>query len=122
LEKNFLHRILVVEVLPTPFRPKVVQDEAPEDVERLAGVRVAPGVIREVARGVVFELHGGFPKEHKRPNDLEVATSFPFSPYALVGLPGLLSHGIVEQAVLRGLLSARVADLAIGRDTHGLEP
>ncbi len=75
-----------------------------------------------MAGGVVFELHGGFPEERKRPSDLEVAASVPFSPYALVGLLGLLSHGTVEQAVLRGLLSARVADLAVGRDTHDLKP
>jgi len=48
--------------------------------------------------------------------------SFPFAPYALEGLPCLLSHGAIKQAMLRGLLSVRIVDLAIGGDTHELQP
>ncbi len=109
-------------MLSTPFHPKIVQNEAPENVKRLASVREAPSVVREEAGGVVVELHGGFSKERKRPSDLKVAMGFPFAPYALEGLPGFLSHGTVEQTMLKGLLDARVADFAVGGDTHELKP
>jgi hypothetical protein len=96
LKKDFLQGIPVVEVLSTPFRPKIVQDETPENVKRLASVRVASSVVRKEAWDVVVKLHSGFAKERKRPSDLKVAMSFPFAPYALEGLPSLLSHGTVK--------------------------
>jgi hypothetical protein len=117
-----LHGISVVEVLFIPFRPEIVQDEAPENVERLTSVREASCVACEKAMGVVVELHSGFAKERKRPSDLKVAMSFPFAPYALEGLLGLLSHGTVKQTMLRGLLSVRIADFTVGGDTHELQP
>ncbi len=114
--------IPVVEVLSTPFRPEIVQDETPENVKRLTSVREASCVVREKAGDVVVELHRGFANERKRPSDLKVAMSFPFTPYALKGLPCLLSHGTVKQTMLRGLLSVRIADFAVGGDTHELQP
>jgi hypothetical protein len=88
--------IPVVEVLSTPFRPEIVQDEAPENVKRLTSVRETSGVVREEAGGVVVKLHSGFAKERKRPSDLKVAMSFPFAPYAFEGLPCLLSYRVVK--------------------------
>ncbi len=109
-------------MLSTPFRPEMVQNEVPKNVKWLTSVSEASCVVREKAWSVVIELHNGFAKERKRPSDLEVAMSFPFAPYALGGLPCLLSHGVVKQTMLRGLLSARIADLAVGGDTHELQP
>ncbi len=109
-------------MLSTSFRPEMVQNEAPKNVKRFTSVGVAPCVVRKEARGVVVELHNGFTKERKRPSDLEVAMSFPFVPYALEGLPSLLSHGIVKQTMLRCLLSVQIADLAVGGDPHELQP
>ncbi|CAK9213849.1 unnamed protein product [Sphagnum troendelagicum] len=100
----------------------MVQNEAPKNVKRLASVNVAPCVVREKARSVIIELHNDFAKERKRPSDLQVAISFPFAPYALKGLPSLLSHGTIKQTMLRNLLNVRIADLAVGRDTHDLQP
>jgi hypothetical protein len=96
LKKDILKGITVVEVHPAPFRPKVVEDETPEDIEWLASVRVASGVVREDAWDVVVKLHSGFTEEHKRLVHLKVAVSFPFAPYALESLPSLLGHGAVE--------------------------
>jgi hypothetical protein len=122
LKENFLHRIMVVEVFSTPFRPQMVQNEAPEYVERLPNVREASGVVREEARGVIFELRGSFAKERKRPGDLQIAMGFPCAPYALESVPRFLGHGTVEQIVLRGLLGTRAPNLAVGRDIHELQP
>ncbi len=49
-------------MLSTPFRPEIVQDEALENVKRLASVRETSCVVREEAGGVVVELHSGFAK------------------------------------------------------------
>jgi hypothetical protein len=112
LKEDFLKGITVVEVLSAPFRPKVVEDETPENIERLASVRVASDIVRKEAWGVVVKFHSGFAEERKRLIDLKVTVSFPFAPYALEGLPSLLCHGAVEKTMLRGLLSARIADFA----------
>jgi len=61
----------------------VVEDKAPEDVERLPGVRKFAGVVREEAESVVVEFCTGFAQEHKRPGDCKVAMGFPFVPNAL---------------------------------------
>ncbi len=100
----------------------MVQDEAPENVKRLTSVCEASCVVHEKAGSVIVKLHSGFAKERKRPSDLKVAMSFPFAPYALEGLPSLLSHGTVKQTMLRGLLSVRIADFAVGGNTHELQP
>ncbi len=47
LKKDIMHGIPIVEVLSTPFRPEIVQDEAPENVKRLASVRETSCVVRE---------------------------------------------------------------------------
>jgi hypothetical protein len=65
-----LQRIPVVEVLSAPFRLKIVQDEAPENVKRLPSVREASCVVSEQAGSVIVVLHSGFAKERKRPSDL----------------------------------------------------
>ncbi len=80
----------------------------------MTSVREASCVVREKAGGVVVELHNGFAKERKRPSNFKVVMSFPFAPYALKGLPCLLSHGTVKQTMLRGFLSVRNADFAVG--------
>ncbi len=40
----------------------------------------------------------------------------------LKGVPCFLGHGTFEQAVLRGLLGAQVANFAVGGDVHELQP
>ncbi len=45
LQKNSFERVKAVEVLATPFRPDIVKQEAPEDVEGLADVREATRVV-----------------------------------------------------------------------------
>jgi hypothetical protein len=98
----------------------VVQDKAPESVERLPNVREASRVVREEAGSVIIELRSDFAEKHKKPSDLQVTMDFPFSPYALESFPCFLSHGEVKQAVLRGLLGTRATNLAVGGDAHEL--
>ncbi|CAK9209173.1 unnamed protein product [Sphagnum troendelagicum] len=74
----------------------MVQNEASEYVKRLPSIREAFGVVRKEAGGVVIELRGNFAKECKRPCDLQIAMSFPFTPYALESVPRFLSHGAVK--------------------------
>ncbi len=50
-----MRRVAVVEVFFAPFRPKVVQDEATEDVEWLPCVRVSADVVRKKAGLIVVE-------------------------------------------------------------------
>jgi len=100
----------------------VVQDKAPEDVERLPSVREASRVVREEARSVVIKLRSDFAKKHKRPCDLQVTMDFPFAPYVFESFPRFLSHGAVKQAMLRGLLGTQATNLAVGGDTHDLQP
>jgi hypothetical protein len=74
----------------------MVEDESTKDVERLPGVRKSAGVVREEAKGIVFEFHGGLAKEHKRPGGREVAMNFPFVPDALESLPRNLSRWAIK--------------------------
>jgi hypothetical protein len=53
LKENLLERVLAVEVFMTSLRPEVVNQEAPEDVERLAAVSEVARVIAVEVRGVV---------------------------------------------------------------------
>jgi hypothetical protein len=80
----------------------VVENEAPEDVKGLPGVRKSAGVVREEAGSVIVKFCNGFAQEHKRPGDRRVAVSFPFIPNALESLLSFLGHGAIEKTVLRG--------------------
>ncbi len=73
LPEDFFQGVMIVEVFSTPFRPKVVQNKAPEYVEGLPSVRVSTGIVREKTGSVVVELSGSFTDERKRPGDLKVA-------------------------------------------------
>jgi hypothetical protein len=74
----------------------MVQDEVPEDVKRLTSVREASSIIHQQTESVIVEPHSSLAEECKRLGDLKVAVNFPFAPYALEGLPSLLSHGTVK--------------------------
>jgi hypothetical protein len=51
--ENFLKRVLVAEVPSISFGPKVVEDEASENVERLSEVIEATSVVGEESEGIV---------------------------------------------------------------------
>ncbi len=87
---------MAVEVFPTPFRPKMVEDESTKDVKRLPGVHESVGVVRKEAGGVVLEFHGGLAKECKGPGGREVAVNIPFVQDALESLPCRLSHWAIK--------------------------
>ncbi len=88
----------------------------------MSGVRVAIGVIRQESRWVVFDFHGGFADDHKRPSDCEVALNFPLVPNSLDGLPCFLRRRAIKEAVLRGFLIPGATNLAMRGNAHDLEP
>ncbi len=122
LEEDFREGVVVIEMFSTSFRLEVIKDEDTEDVERLPRVRVSAGVVREEAGRIVFKFHGGFSKKHKRPGGREVAVNFPFFPTTLEGLPRVLSHGAIEEAVLGGFLGSGAANLVVRGNAHELKP
>jgi hypothetical protein len=103
LEQDTLEGVLSVEVFAAPFEPKVVKQEASEDVEGLSSVGEIARVIAVEVRGVVFLFEDGFPKENERPGDVEVVGRLPFTTNAEEGFPGLLGGGTFHEAVLGGL-------------------
>ncbi len=58
LKENSLERVLAVEVFATSLRPEVVDQEAPENVERLA-------MVSEAARVIAVEVRGDAPPSHE---------------------------------------------------------
>jgi len=60
LLKDFPRGILVIEVLPTFFRPKEVEDEAGKDVKWLSDVGEAPYMVPLDPGGGIFSLEDGF--------------------------------------------------------------
>ncbi len=61
LEQDPLEGILAVEMLAASFGPEVVEQKAPEDVERLSSIGEAARVIAVEVRGVVFLFEHGLP-------------------------------------------------------------
>jgi hypothetical protein len=74
----------------------MVEDKAAENVERLAGVNEAAGVVRKEAGGVVFVFQGDFTNKRERPGDLENSVGFPFGLNAFVSFPSDLSSWAIE--------------------------
>jgi hypothetical protein len=122
LKENPFEGVLAVEVFATSFRPEVVNQEAPEDVERLAAVSEAARVIVVEVRGVVVLFEDDFSEKDKWPSDVEAIGRSPFVPNSVKGFPSLLSRGAIHEAMLGGLRGSLVTALASGRDTHNLEP
>jgi hypothetical protein len=87
---------MVVKVFSTSFQPKVIEDEATEDVEQLPRVCEFIGVVREETGRIIFEFHGGFPKKHEGLGGCEVTVNFPFIPDAFESLPRILSHWTIK--------------------------
>jgi hypothetical protein len=122
LKHDFFDGVLVIEVPSAPFRPKVVEEKAPQDVERLTTVSETALVVAMKVRWVVFTFKDGFTQKHGGPSDAEVVGNFPFVPYVEEGVPRLLSQWAFHQAVLSGLQKSLVAPLASGLNAHDLKP
>ncbi len=122
LKKNSLEGVLAVEMFATSLRPKVVEQEAPEDVKGLPTIGEVARVVAMKVRRVVFLFENGFPKENERSGDLKAVGRPPFVPNVEEGIPSLLSKGAFHETVLGGLQESLVAALAGGRNSHDLEP
>jgi hypothetical protein len=55
---------LVIKVPSAPFRPEVVEEETPQDVERLTTVSETALVVAMEVRWVVFLFKDGLTQEH----------------------------------------------------------
>ncbi len=122
LEQDSLEGVLPVEVPTASLGPEVVEEKAPEDVERLAAVGEAARVIALEVRGIVFFFENSFPEKDEGPGDGEAVGRPPLIPSATEGVPGLLGRGAIHEAVLRRLRDVLVATFAGGLGPHGLEP
>ncbi len=122
LGEDLLEGVLVAKVPSTSFGLEVVKNEATEDVEWLFEVGETTGVVGKESRGIIFPLPDSFAEERERPGEGEASGSFPFLPDPLVGFPHMLGHGAFQQAVLGGFFDSRVANFAMRRDSHDLEP
>ncbi len=109
-------------MLTTPLRPKVVQNEGSEDIERLLEVGEAANVVGVESGRVVFAFDGGLAKQCEGPINGDALGSFPFLPNSFERAPGALRRRAVQEAVLRGLKSPSIVGVAGGRDPHHLQP
>ncbi len=122
LEQDPLEGVLVVKMFVASFGPEIVEQEAPEDIERLSPIGEAARVVAMKVRGVVLLFVHGFTKRNEGPNDVGAVGHLPFVPYAEEGIPGLLSRDAFHEAVLGGLRESLVAIFVGSLDSHGLEP
>ncbi len=104
------------------FGPEIVEQKAPEDVERLSPIGEAARLIAVEVRGVVFLFQHGFTKKNERLGDVGAVGRLPFAPYVKEGIPGLLSRDAFHEVVLGRLRESLVAAFAGSLDSHGLEP
>ncbi|CAM6055845.1 unnamed protein product [Sphagnum tenellum] len=109
-------------MLATSFGPEVVEQKAPEDVERLSSIGEVAHMIAMKVWGIVFLFENGFPKKDEGPGDVGAVGRLPFTPNAKEGIPSLLSRGAFHEIVLGGLGESLVAALAGSRDSHDLKP
>jgi hypothetical protein len=93
LGENLLERVVLSEVFPTSFRPKVVKNKTTEDVEGLPGVGETPLVVREEPMRVVLMFDGRFSEKDKGPSDVDVGRGLPFVPHTFEGFPSVLHRG-----------------------------
>ncbi len=82
----------------------------------------AARVVSLEVRGVVFLLEDGFSEKDEGPGDGDAVGSLPHLPSATEGIPGVLSGGAVEEAVLGRFGETLVTAFAGGLEPHSLEP
>jgi hypothetical protein len=60
LLKDFPRGVLIIEMFPTSFQPKEVEDEVAKDVKRLFDVGKAPYMVPLDPGGIIFSLEDSF--------------------------------------------------------------
>ncbi len=122
LGENMLERVKAVKVLSAPFGREIVEQETTKNVQRLSKIGEASRMVHEESERVILSLDDGFPQEHERPGGDDVIGRLPFSPNSFIGFPSALRHGAFEQAMDGRFNLPGVADFALGRDAHELQP
>jgi hypothetical protein len=100
LEQDSFEGVQAIEVPSASFGPELIEQEAPENVERLSPVGEATRVVMMEVRGVVLLFEHGLPKENKGPGDGEAVGRLPFAPDAEKNIPSLLGRGAFHEAML----------------------
>jgi hypothetical protein len=122
LEQNPFEGVLAIKVPLASFGPKIIEQKAPKNVERLSLVGEATWVVTMEVRGVVLFFKHGLPKKNERLGNGEAIGRLPFAPDVEECTPGLLGWGAFHEAVSGKFLEPLVATFAGGLNSHGLEP
>jgi len=121
LEQNPFEGVLVVKVPSTSFRPEIIEQKAPKNVERLSPVGEATRVVAMKVRGVVLFFEHRLPKKNEGPSNGEVVGRLPFAPDTEESTPGLLGREAFHEAMSGRFMEPLVATFAGGLNSHGLE-
>jgi len=121
LGQNPFEGVLAVKVPSASFRPEIIEQIAPKNVEGLSPVGEATRVVAMEVQGVVLFFEHGLPKKNEGPTNGEAVGCLPFAPNTEESTPGLLGWDAFHQAVSGRFLEPLVAAFAGGLNSHGLE-
>ncbi len=122
LEEDSLERVLAVEVPSASLRPKIIEEQAPEDVEQLLPVGKAARMVAVDVRGVVLLLKNSLSEEDEGLGEGEAVWRLPLLPHTEEGFPSQLGGQVVQEAMLGVFRGAVGTALAGGMNPHLLEP
>jgi len=121
LEQNPFKGVLAVKVPSASFRPEIIEQKAPKNVEGLSPVGEATRVVAMEVWGVVLFFEHGLPKKNEGPSNGEAVGCLPFAPNTKESTPGLLGRDAFHEAMSGRFLEPLVAAFAGGLNSHGLE-
>ncbi len=121
LEQDSFEGVHAIKMPSASFKPEIVEQKAPKNVERLSPIGEATRVVMMEVRGVVLLFEHGLPKENEGPGNGEAVGRLPFAPDVEECTPSLLGRGAFHEAVSGRFLEPLVATFAGGLNSHGLE-
>ncbi len=112
---------MAVKVPSASFRPEIIEQKAPKNVEGLSPVGEATRVVAMEVRGVVLFFEHGLPKKNEGPSNGEAVGRLPFAPDTEENTPSLLGRDAFHEVVSGRFLEPLVVAFARGLNSHGLE-
>jgi hypothetical protein len=122
LEQNPFEGVLPVKVPSASFKPYIIEQKAPKNIEGLSPIGEATRVGAMEVRGVVLFFEHGLPKKNEGPSNGEAVGRLPFAPDIEESTLGLLGQDAFHEAVSSRFLEPLVAAFVGGLNSHGLEP
>jgi hypothetical protein len=122
LEQNPFEGVLAVKVPSASFKPYIIEQKAPKNVEGLSPIGEATRVVAMEVPGVVLFFEHGLPKKNEGPSNGEAVGRLPFAPDIEESTLGLLGQDAFHEAVSSRFLEPLVAAFVGGLNSHGLEP